>query len=75
MERTYGTSHLKKQNGWSAKIKLKLSLQRRRSTIIVLSLMVDVAQLAEHWVVAPDAEGSSPFIHPIIKIKGLANIA
>jgi hypothetical protein len=37
--------------------------------------MVDVAQLAEHWVVAPDAEGSSPFIHPIIKIKGLANIA
>lgn len=38
-------------------------------------LMVDVAQLAEHWVVAPDAEGSSPFIHPIIKIKGLANIA
>ena len=26
--------------------------------------MVDVAQLVEHWVVAPVAEGSSPFIHP-----------
>ena len=27
--------------------------------------MVGVAQLVEHWVVAPVAEGSSPFTHPI----------
>ncbi len=27
--------------------------------------MVGVAQLAEHWVVAPDAAGSSPATHPI----------
>ncbi len=32
--------------------------------------MVGVAQLAEHWVVAPVAEGSSPFIHPIVNLKG-----
>jgi hypothetical protein len=27
--------------------------------------MVGVAQLVEHWVVAPVVEGSSPFTHPI----------
>jgi hypothetical protein len=53
----------------------KLSLQRRRAPVILFPSMVDVAQLAEHWVVAPVVEGSSPFIHPIIKIKGLADIA
>ena len=26
--------------------------------------MVGVAQLAEHWVVAPGVEGSNPFTHP-----------
>ena len=26
--------------------------------------MVGVAQLVEHWIVAPDVEGSSPFTHP-----------
>jgi hypothetical protein len=31
---------------------------------------VDVAQLAEHWVVASVVEGSSPFIHPKITTKG-----
>ena len=36
--------------------------------------MVDVAQLVEHWVVAPVAEGSSPFIHPRIKSTGLPQI-
>ncbi len=25
-----------------------------------------VAQLVEHWIVAPDVEGSSPFTHPIL---------
>ena len=29
---------------------------------------VGVAQLAEHWTVAPDAEGSSPFAHPTLKM-------
>ena len=28
--------------------------------------MVGVAQLVEHWVVAPVAVGSSPITHPII---------
>ena len=32
--------------------------------------MVGVAQLVEHWVVAPDAEGSSPFTHPICFFQG-----
>jgi hypothetical protein len=27
--------------------------------------MVGVAQLAEHWVVAPGVEGSNPFTHPL----------
>ena len=27
--------------------------------------MVDVAQLAEHWTVAPVVAGSRPVIHPI----------
>ncbi len=27
-------------------------------------VLVDVAQLVEHWVVASVVEGSSPFIHP-----------
>jgi hypothetical protein len=27
--------------------------------------MVSVAQLAEHWVVAPVVVGSSPITHPI----------
>jgi hypothetical protein len=27
--------------------------------------MVGVAQLVEHWVVAPDVVGSSPITHPI----------
>jgi hypothetical protein len=27
--------------------------------------MVSVAQLAEHWVVAPAAVGSNPITHPI----------
>ena len=31
--------------------------------------MVGVAQLVEHWVVAPVVEGSSPFTHPINGIK------
>ena len=31
--------------------------------------MVGVAQLVEHWVVAPVVEGSSPFTHPIKKPK------
>jgi hypothetical protein len=30
-------------------------------------IMVGVAQLVEHWVVAPVAEGSSPFTHPMKK--------
>ncbi len=29
--------------------------------------MVGVAQLVEHWVVAPVAAGSSPVTHPIMK--------
>jgi hypothetical protein len=28
--------------------------------------MVGVAQLAEHWVVAPGVEGSNPFTHPFL---------
>ena len=32
----------------------------------VINLVVGVAQLVEHWVVAPVVEGSSPFTHPII---------
>jgi hypothetical protein len=27
--------------------------------------MVDVAQLAEHWIVIPAVVGSSPIVHPI----------
>ena len=27
--------------------------------------VVGVAQLAEHWVVAPDVVGSNPITHPI----------
>jgi hypothetical protein len=30
-------------------------------------VLVGVAQLAEHWVVAPAVEGSNPFTHPIRK--------
>lgn len=30
-------------------------------------LMVDVAQLVEHWIVVPVAAGSSPVIHPNFK--------
>ena len=30
-------------------------------------LMVDVAQLVEHWIVAPVVAGSSPVIHPILR--------
>ena len=37
---------------------------------VLSKTMVGVAQLAEHWVVAPVAEGSSPFIHPIANAKG-----
>jgi hypothetical protein len=43
----------------------KIALAKRFCPCYIIYLMVDVAQLAEHWVVAPDAEGSSPFIHPI----------
>ncbi len=30
-----------------------------------LVFLVGVAQLVEHWIVAPVVEGSSPFTHPI----------
>jgi hypothetical protein len=30
--------------------------------------MVGVAQLAEHWIVAPVVEGSIPFTHPILTL-------
>jgi hypothetical protein len=32
----------------------------------LLARMVGVAQLAEHWVVAPGVEGSNPFTHLIL---------
>ena len=37
---------------------------------IRITVMVDVAQLAEHRVVAPVAVGSNPSIHPTIKSRG-----
>ena len=36
----------------------------------LIKAMVDVAQLAEHWVVASVVVGSSPIIHPIVNSKG-----
>ncbi len=36
---------------------------------ILKPIMVGVAQLVEHRVVAPVVEGSSPFTHPILVCK------
>lgn len=30
--------------------------------------MVDVAQLVEHWIVAPVVAGSSPVLHPFNRV-------
>ena len=30
-----------------------------------MSFMVGVAQLVEHWIVAPEVAGSTPVAHPI----------
>ncbi len=34
---------------------------------------VGVAQLVEHWVVAPEVVGSSPITHPRIKSRAQVN--
>jgi hypothetical protein len=42
--------------------------------MVQITLMVGVAQLAEHRVVAPAVAGSSPVVHPN-KFKGLGQLA
>ena len=42
----------------------ELGLQNREK-LYIKNIMVGVAQLVEHWVVAPDVAGSSPVTHPI----------
>jgi hypothetical protein len=39
-------------------------LQSARGSCYKFCLVVGVAQLAEHWVVAPEVVGSSPITHP-----------
>ena len=47
-----------------------MPLQNNRASVIFKYLMVGVAQLVEHWVVASVVVGSSPIIHPITKSRG-----
>ena len=47
----------------------KKTCKRKNDLLKIYRFMVDVAQLAEHRVVAPVAEGSSPFIHPYFFVR------
>ncbi len=42
-----------------------MGLQNHKKAVIIEINMVGVAQLVEHWVVAPVVVGSSPITHPI----------
>jgi hypothetical protein len=42
----------------------RITLAKSFQAVLHLLHMVGVAQLAEHWVVAPEVVGSSPITHP-----------
>ena len=51
-----------KRNRWNVSVN---RLANTLKIMIIIKNMVGVAQLVEHWVVAPAVAGSNPVTHPI----------